>query len=276
MGIYDIMDEIAAKQVMKSDTGDNRILGVVAGVVVDNYNQQLPGRVCVQIPVRDKTSDDAQDRIGKVWARVAMPFGGASWGQYFFPEKGDQVLLAFEHGNIEKAFIVGSIYKDNASMLKSSIHMKNQNKKIVTKNGNTIAFEDVDGADGQKDKISIYTANKSHTVSLDNEKNQILISDKEGKNKIQMDTEKGNISVKAENKLTISVGDNIELTMNGNSGTVTLKCGKLNVETDEGCNLKSSGKFGISGGNVSIEASSVLKAESSGMTNIGGSPIKIG
>ena len=32
MGLYDIMDEIAARQVTKSETGDNRILGVLTGI----------------------------------------------------------------------------------------------------------------------------------------------------------------------------------------------------------------------------------------------------
>ena len=36
------------------------------------------------------------------------------------------------------------------------------------------------------------------------------------------------------------------------------------------------GTIGGVGGNVSMEASSVFKLSSSGMTNIGGSPIKIG
>ena len=51
MGLYDIFDEIAAKQATKSDTGDNRIAGVVVGIVAKNYDPQMPGRVCVQIPV---------------------------------------------------------------------------------------------------------------------------------------------------------------------------------------------------------------------------------
>ena len=57
MGLYDIMDEIAAKQVTKSETGDNRIFGVVVGIVAKKFDQKMPGRVCVQVPVRD---DNAQ------------------------------------------------------------------------------------------------------------------------------------------------------------------------------------------------------------------------
>ena len=70
MGLYDIMDEIAAKQVTKSETGDNRILGVVVGIVAKNYDQSMPGRICVQVPVRDDEANELQ------WARLAMPSSG--------------------------------------------------------------------------------------------------------------------------------------------------------------------------------------------------------
>ena len=94
MGFYDIMDEIAARQAVKSDTGDNKILGVMPGIVAKNYDAQMPGRVCVQIPVRDEDANELK------WARLAMPSSGKKWGHYFLPEVGDQVLLAFEQGNI--------------------------------------------------------------------------------------------------------------------------------------------------------------------------------
>ena len=100
MGLYDIMDEIATKQVTKSEMGDNRLLGVVVGIVVNNYNEKMPGRVCVQIPVRDDKANELK------WARVAMLSGGKEWGHYFLPEVGDQVLLVFE----QRKAICGRLY----------------------------------------------------------------------------------------------------------------------------------------------------------------------
>ena len=97
MDFYDIMDEIAARQTTKSETGDNLIRGVVLGTVAQNYAPQMPGRICVKIPMRDDEANELR------WARVAMPSSGRSWGHYFLPEVGDQVLLAFEHGSCERA-----------------------------------------------------------------------------------------------------------------------------------------------------------------------------
>ncbi|MDO4292941.1 MAG: phage baseplate assembly protein V [Eubacteriales bacterium] len=270
MGFYDIMDEIAAKQALKTDTGDNRMFGVTLGVVTKNYEKTMPGCVCVRVPVRDEDANELK------WARVAMPSSGRGWGHYFLPEAGDQVLLAFEQGNIEKPYVVGCIPKDSNSFLTKSVKEKNQLKRIVTKNGSTIEFEDAPEGEGTKDKISVYTAGEAHRVILDNEKNQILVSDKDGRNQIELKTETGNMRVLAEKKLTIQVGDNIEITLNGSSGTVSVSCSKLKVEASGSININSSGAAKLGGANVSLSASGTLKAESSGVASLSGAPVKIG
>ena len=101
MSLYEIMDEITSKQITKTETGENRIFGLLTGIVTENYDKEMPGRVCVQIPVRDENANVLK------WARVAMPSGGEKWGHYFIPETGDQVVLAFEEGNIEKPYVRG-------------------------------------------------------------------------------------------------------------------------------------------------------------------------
>ena len=111
---------------------------------------------------------------------------------------------------------------------------------------------------------------------LDNENNKIVIKDKDNKNSIEMKTEAGHMTIKAEKKLVIEVGDNITLTMNGNNGSVTLECSKLTMKTTGNTKIEAQGSFKASGANMNLEASSLLKASSSGVTSIAGSPIKIG
>lgn len=270
MGLYDIMDEIAARQVVKSETGDNRMNGVVLGVVKSNYESQMPGRVCVEITVRDTDADELR------WARVAMPASGKGWGHYFMPEVGDQVLLAFENGSIERPYVIGCIPKDSNKFLKNSVDADNQYKRIVTRNGNTLQFEDVTSGEGDRDKIFLFTSGESHKLILDNERGKILLEDEKGNNGIEIHTAAGNIRVKAEHKLTLAIGNKIELTMNGDTGTVSLKCNKWKVEAVQSAGLSANGKFHISGGNVSMDAASTFKLSSSGITSLGGSPVMIG
>ena len=271
MGLYDIMDEIAAKQVTKSETGDNRILGVVVGIVAKNYDQSMPGRICVQVPVRDDEANELQ------WARLAMPSSGKKWGHYFLPEVGDQVLLAFEHGNIEKPYVIGCIPRENDQFLKKTADENNQYKKIMTRHGNTILFEDNKEGEGDKDKIKIETPKSTHRIELDNEKGMMLISDKDGKNKIQIQTgDSGKMEIFAEKKLTIKVGDNITLTMNGNNGTTELETTKLNVKVNGNMKYTSTGGATLEGSTVSVKSTSSMNLESSAAVKISGTPISIG
>ncbi len=270
MVLYDVLDEIASKQVTKTDTGDNRIFGVIQGIVAKNYEESMPGRVCVTIPVRDKDHNELQ------WARIAMPSSGKKWGHYFVPEVGDVVLLCFEQGYIDKPYVIGCIPKDNDTFFKQAVDKDNQFKKIITKNGNTVIFEDNKEGEGDKDKITIKTAKDGHSILLDNENHEIRITDKDKKNCIDIKTQDGKMSILAASRVEIKVGDNMSLIMNGESGNVTLNCTKLEVKATGGIDLNSDGNAALKGSAVSIEASSVLKVDSSGAVKIGGSPISIG
>ena len=274
MGLFDIMDEIAARQVTKSETCDYRMNGVVLGVVTANYANKAPGemqgRICVEIPVRDTDANELK------WARVAAAASGKRWGHYFLPEVGDQVLLAFENGSIERPYVIGCIPEDSNPFLKNAADSDNRYKRIVTKNGNTLQFEDAPTGEGDMDKISLFTAREKHKLILDNEKGSIFLEDEKGSNGVEINSGSGNIRIKTEHKLTLTVGDTIELTLNGDSGTVSLKCNKLKAEASGSVGLSANGKCKISGGNVSMEATAAFQLTSSGITSLGGSPVKIG
>lgn len=270
MGLFDVIDEIAEKQIIKTETGDNRVFGVMIGIVARNYDKDMPGRICVTIPVRDQDANELK------WARMVMPSSGENWGHYFLPEVGDQVLLVFEQGNIEKPYVIGCIPKDNNKFLTKAVDEKNQYKKIITKNGNAVIFEDNAEGEGEKDKIKIVTSKETHSITLDNERNQIAISDKDGNNKILMKTQDGQMEIKAEKKLVISVGDSINLTLNGTSGAVKIECDKFTLNSNSGINIESSASAKISGTNVTIDATTAFKANSSGTAVIKGTPLKLG
>ncbi|MBQ7584239.1 MAG: hypothetical protein IJT24_06470 [Lachnospiraceae bacterium] len=293
MAIFDIIEDVSKKQVEKTDTGDSRIMGLMLGQVVKNYDENMPGRVAVILLSREEGEGegDEADNTRRLWARVVMPSSGGSWGHYFIPEVGDLVLVAFEQGNIERAYVIGCIPKTNDKILTKSKHEKNLYKKIVTKNGNSIIFEDVTedqgegggsggggGTPGDKDKMTISTALDMHHMIFDNEKKMIEVADKEKKNFIRLSTdeEKGHIEITAAKKITVKVGDSITLTMNGESGAVTLKTKKLTVQADDAIALESQSRSEVRGANVKLEASGALKLSSGGPAELSGTPVKLG
>lgn len=272
MGLFDVIDDIAEKQVMKTDNGDNRIFGVVVGVVTQNYAEEMPGRVCVRIPTRDK------DKNILKWARVAMPSSGSEWGHYFLPEVEDQVLVVFEQGNIEKPYVIGCIPKDKNKFHKGAVDEKNQFKKITTKHGTTMMFTDSaeqGGEEGEKDRYEVFMPKKAHRFEMDNDKKMILLSDKEGKNKIQLETEKGELTILVEKKVTIKVGEDITLTLTGSNGVAELKAKKFKVSDVDSIEMTANKQFKVEAATSSVTGNSSVKI-SGGPVTVEGSPIRIG
>lgn len=270
MPFFDMVDDVARHQLEKNEMGDNRIMGIMVAQVVKNYDKDKQGFIQVNITTRD------YEEAKLVWARMAFAYGGSKWGEYFLPEVGDQVLVAFENGIIDRPYVIGSVPKTNSGFVQKAFDENNQFKRIQTKNGNLIEVVDNKEGEGEKDKITISTAKSSHKVVIDNENKKILISDKEGKNKIEMKTENGQMEITADQKLTIKVGDNIKLIMNGSNGTVTLEASKLKAETTDNSEIKSNGRITIEGGNATVSGNSMLKLKSGGPVTVEGTPIKLG
>lgn len=269
MGWYDIIDDIAQKQLTKTELGDNRMAGVTVGIVAKKYSKDMPGRVCVQIPVRDAEANVLQ------WARIAFPSAGKKWGSFFLPEIGDQVLLAFEEGNIDKPYVIGCVHADGNSFLGDVADEDNQYKSITTKNGNRIVFEDNKEGEGEKDKIKIETAKGTCQMLLDNENQKMILTDKEKKNSVEMKLESGEIKVKAEKKLTLEIGD-IKITMNGENGKISVDCQKFTLQASGGIKMETDGMAGLKGANTIVEGNSSLKMSSGNAAVLEGSLIKLG
>ncbi len=268
--LVDVLDEITQKNMTKTPLGDERLFGAVVGVVALNYSEDMPGRLCVNVPVRDENANQLK------WAKMAMPYMGSGWGCYFLPEKEDQVILIFEDGNIDKPYVIGCIPKDTDKFLKKSADENNQIKQIRTRNGSRITFFDDTDKEGAKDTITISTAGDSHLISLDNEKKNITIKDKDENCLIEMKTENGNIKINAAKRLELTVGDSISMILNGENGKITVSAETLKCSLGKSVKLETDGTMTVSGKQTNVEASSSLKLSSSGMVTAEGSPISLG
>ena len=112
----------------------DKISGVMVGKVINLLDPLALGRVQVQLP-----SIDSLDL--SPWARVAVPMAGIAHGFYFIPNINDEVLVAFEHGEVDAPYIVGSLWNAMAPPpMPSPIP---QIRMIRTLVGNTIMFTEV-------------------------------------------------------------------------------------------------------------------------------------
>ncbi|MFD7495601.1 VgrG-related protein [Streptomyces sp. NPDC059832] len=89
--------------------GGSRCVGLVSGTVTDTHDPEGSGRVKVRFPwLSDEYASD--------WARTAQS-GGTSGGEAFIPEVGDEVLVGFEHGHLDRPYVLAGLYngKDRPS-----------------------------------------------------------------------------------------------------------------------------------------------------------------
>jgi phage protein D len=77
--------------------------GVVVGVVTQNEDPDGLGRVRVKYPALG-------DQTEGWWARISSPSAGEGRGLMMMPIAGDEVLLAFEHGDVRRPIVIGSLF----------------------------------------------------------------------------------------------------------------------------------------------------------------------
>lgn len=77
--------------------------GLVRGVVSENDDPQKLGRVTVRLPWLDADFTSA-------WAPVMQLGAGPASGTLFLPAVNDEVLVGFEHGEIDRPVVVGGLF----------------------------------------------------------------------------------------------------------------------------------------------------------------------
>jgi len=88
------------------------------------------------------------------WAPIATLMSGKERGVYFMPEVGDEVLVAFEHGDLEHPFVVGFLWNGVDSPPASEQRVR----VIHSVNGHEIALYDAKESGGDKGFIRIKDA----------------------------------------------------------------------------------------------------------------------
>jgi len=151
-----------------------RNFGLYVARVVDNVDPADAARVKVQFPWEGGGNESN-------WAPVAMPHAGHGRGMYFMPEIGDEVLVAFEQGDPNRPVVIGSLWNGNDSPPNDGLHGDEQGnndiKRIVTKSGNRIVMDDIDGketvvvATPQHIRISMFEGDQTLLIHSDGDIN---------------------------------------------------------------------------------------------------------
>ena len=185
-----------------------RFSGVVVGVVTNNQDPEGLGRVKVKFPW---LSDEDESN----WARVASPMAGKERGIYFLPEVEDEVLVAFEHGDVRFPYVVGALWNGQDAPPVKNDDGKNNVRVIKSRSGHVVRLTDDDG----KEMIEIIDGSAKNSVVIDTSKNTITItSDKDivlsaSKGKITLDAQE--LELKSSANAKVEAGGNLDLKATG-------------------------------------------------------------
>lgn len=250
MSIYDLLTEQENGQVL------DVMYGVTVAVVTNIDDPDKLGRVKVKLINRDSSQNETD------FIRVMTPMTGKEWGSFFFPEVGDEVLVAFQHGDIAKPYVIGALWNKNYKPPVEIKDGKNDIRKIKTKRGHEIIFNDEEG----EERIDIKTPNEL-SLSLDDKNEVITLQDKNEKNLMKIDTKNGQIQIESEKKIKLNSGDaSIELNAQGNS---------ITIESGTSMKIKSQNISIEATNTLDIKATNLLNVKSSGTANIKGAVVKI-
>jgi Rhs element Vgr protein len=224
------------------------IRGLQAGIVKQTGKDPAGEfRVLVTLPL-------IQEGASAVWARLGTFYASNKVGAFFYPEVGDEVVVAFMNEDPRFPVILGSVYsKKLAPPLPPD--EKNLKKALVTKGKLQVLFDD------DAKVIEIQTPGK-HVIKLDDKSGALSIRDGNDNN---VTLSKGGVS--------ITSASNLKLTAKAN----------ITVEAGANLDLKAKANASIEGLQVAHKAKAKFAANgaasaeitSSGMLTVRGTLVKI-
>lgn len=220
------------------------------GVVVDNLDATMKGRVKVRIPqIHGVEGEETFTPTNDIpWATCAIQPAGHNSGTFLPPNIGDTVFVTFEAGMQEFPIYFGGIYtirKEDSSDNKGVASRKLFNERIAPVTTNDLPTEVKEGTERV-----IYKSLKGAVIYIDDQDGheKIQITDQSGQSIIMESLSKDVLkrrgdtvgrNPKSQIVLTNSSGDSITLS----HGKIHLKSANIILETDNFVQKKSSEDF---------------------------------
>jgi phage protein D len=235
--------------------------GLMVGVVTNNNDPENLGRVRVKFPALG-------DNIESWWCRLSTIMAGPGQGVAYFPESGDEVIVAFEHGEPSRGIVLGAVWNGSDNLPKPI-------GQLVT---------------GAQTIRRIHRTRKGHEFVLVDEpgKEGIELIDRTTKNFIKIITDTNKIHIECTGDIEVkstSPGANINVTADTGNITVKASAGKMTLESLQDMEIKANaGKVKITGtagveinspAQTKVMGTAMLDLSSAGVTSVKGSLLKL-
>src|SRR5262249_49156354 len=213
-------------------------LGVVIGQVSDSKDPQSQGRVKLAFPW---LSDDYVSD----WARTVQPGAAKDRGRMVVPEGGDEVLVAFEQGDVRRPYVLGGLYNGVDTPNSGSVEVVDSGsgavnrRSFISRRGHRIDLLD---QDGRTEGVSIISCDEKLQVVLDAVATSVTVHSD------------GTVKIEGRNGVVVAAG----------SAKLELKAGQISLSAQSGVTVDGGG------GPVSVKSGADLSLQGSTQTVING------
>ena len=223
-----------------ASAGGQPINGVVVAIVTDNNDPNNSARVKLKFPWLD-------DNYESDWARITQLGAGPDSGAHFIPEVNDEVLVAFEFGDIRRPYVVGSLHngQDKPKLGQGLFdNGKVKRRGFISRKGHQFIFFD----DASKSGMAFISSDGKLKISLNETNSEIHIS---SQGKVHVESQQ-DMTLESQANLNLKASQGIKLDA-GN--TLDLKAG-AGATLDGGPQLevKASGQLKVTGAMVDVNS----------------------
>jgi phage protein D len=173
----------------------------LVGIVTDNKDPKNWGRVKVKFPT-------LTDGHTSNWARVVAIGAGKSRGFDCLPEINDEVLVAFEQGDIHRPYVIGGVWNGKdapPNTAANDVGAKGVRlRTFQTRVGHKIQFVEEDKGPSSQKGVYIETAG-GHKLRINDSQRFVEIETK-GRQRLRLDDKKRSITLSATGNIDINAG----------------------------------------------------------------------
>ena len=216
-----------------------RVKGLQSAIVVGPSGEEIYTDQYSRVKVQFQWDRiGTKDEKSSCWIRVATFWAGKQWGAIHIPRIGQEVVVDFVDGDVDRPLIVGSVYNANtmppyslpANMTQSGIRSRSS-KFGGAANYNEIRFEDKLGSEllnTHAEKDQLVEVENDETVTIGHNRTETVTND-------ETITIKGKRTEEVTGNETITVDQgNRSLTVSMGNDSTEIKTGNQTIKADLG------------------------------------------
>lgn len=214
----------------------SKIYGVVIGIVVNNQDPEKLGRVKVKFPW-------LADDVESFWARPAYPMNGKERGFWWIPEIDDEVLIAFEHGDPNRPYLLGGLYNgvDKPPIVNDitdTFAFEAPAETAANTELDTLVTASQLNEDGKND-LRFIRSRSGHLFIFSDEqdKERIILCDKTGEGRIEISSDKNVVRI-------TSAGGNGDIELFADN-RISIVCKELYTESRDKTQMEAGATFDV-------------------------------